>query len=327
MLVLAGHPDTMAALLPSGTSPAGWRRGHAVDAATAAVWEALGGGLVPWVLDVPVPPPAGGFWPRLVLLADAPTSPFDVLRGRLAHTVGTAGPLACLALSGHGFHGFRGREWLAAPGNLHLSTAVPLGLPASCAPALIMLPAVAVVDAVMAATRGAIRPGIKWVSDVLVDEGKIAGMLTATQVRGSNIDLAVIGIGLNVTTVTDVVPTPFVAAAGCLRQHAGGADLTPGDMLWHLLAALATQVTRLRAEGPEPLWRDYRRASIVIGRRVRVWDEGAAEGADPARWPPPRGAGLVVDIDRNLGLSLHGRREPIGNGRLAFEEVCQAFGV
>jgi len=262
-----------------------------------------------------------------MILADTPTSPFDTLRGRLAHLVGDSGPVACVALAGHGFHGFRGREWVAAPGNLHLSVALPLGLPASVAPALVMLPAVAVVDAVVAATRGAIRPGIKWISDVLVDERKVAGVLAATQVRGSDIDLAVLGIGLNVTTVPDLTPTPFVPSAGCLRQCAGGAGLGLGDVLREVLVALAVRVTRLRTEGPEPLAGDYTRASIVIGRRVRVWDEGTAADADPARWPPPRAAGLVVGVDRNLGLSLHGGHEPIGSGRLAFEEVCQAFGV
>ena len=217
---------------------------------------------------------------------------------------------------------------MAHPGNLHLSVAVPLDLPvAPNAAAMSMLPAVAVLDAIDAATRGCVRAGIKWVSDVLVDGGKVAGSLTATRVLGDALGTAVFGIGLNVSVAPDVVPTPFVPVAGCLRQHAGSTRVTQGDMLRHLLQALATRVTRLRDEGPAPLARDYRRASIVVGRRVRVWDDAATSDIDPARWPPPRAAGLVTDVGPDLRLTLQGRLEPIDSGRLAFEDACQAFGI
>jgi biotin-[acetyl-CoA-carboxylase] ligase BirA-like protein len=326
MLVLASEPAAVSGLLPPGTARADWRRADDADPDTSALWDALGGTCAPWVLALQVPSPLA-FWSRLAILIDAERSPFDALRGRLGSEVAAAGPVACLSLAGRALHGFHGREWVAAPGNLHLSVAFAPGLPASCLPALVMLPAVAVRDAVVAATDGAIRPGIKWVSDVLVDEGKIAGVLTATHVRGSDVDLAVLGIGLNVTTAPGIAPTPFVPSSGCLRQHEGGAEVTVGDMLWHVLTALANRLARLRAQGPETLVRDYVRASLVIGRRVRVWDERAAADADPVRWRPPRAAGLVVGIDTNLALSLHGTRDPVGNGRLAFEEDCRAFGV
>jgi biotin-(acetyl-CoA carboxylase) ligase len=190
-----------------------------------------------------------------------------------------------------------------------------------------MLPAVATVDAIDAATRGSVRAGIKWVGDVLVDGRKVAGSLTATRVLRGEIDTAVFGVGLNVSVVPDVPPTPFVPVAGCLRQHPGGTHLTLGGVLRQVLHALETRVTRLRAEGPAPLASDYRRASIVVGRRVRIWDDAVTSDTDPAGWPAPLAAGLIIDVGSDLRLTLQGRREPIDRGRLAFEDACARFGI
>jgi hypothetical protein len=60
---------------------------------------------------------------------------------------------------------------------------------------------------------------------------------------------------------------------------------------------------------------------------VRVWDDAATSDVDPARWPPPRAAGLITDVGPDLRLTLQGSPEPIDTGRLAFEDVCQAFGM
>lgn len=346
MRVFADQPATRGALFPRGTPAPGWRPAPGLDAVTGALWHELCGARTPpaatspagaWTLDEhdtrralagPVFAPAAAFWSRVVFLSDVPASPFDTLRGRLADLARDAGPTACVALAGRGLHGFRGRHWVVAPGNLHLSAALPLRLPAAVAgPALAMLPPVAVLDAIGAATSGALAAGVKWVSDVLVGEAKVAGCLSATHVRGGEVDLAVVGVGLNVATAPRIAPTPFVPATGCLQQYPGGAGLTLGDMTWHVLAALAARATRLVTEGPATLAHDYRRAALVVGRRVRIWDEGLDDERDPHGWPPARVAGLVVDIDRNLGLCLHGQADAVERGRLAFEESCQAFGL
>lgn len=326
MIVLTDAPAATDDVLPPSWRPVAWQRSGRRDAPARALWEVLGGGApARWT---EAPPAAEGFWSYLVVVRDAPASQFDVLGGQLADVVRDSGPVACLALEGRHFHGRRGRPWNAVAGNLHLSAAVPVRLPAAThSVSVTMVPAVAVVDAIARVTGGRVAAGIKWVNDILVDERKIAGVLAATHVLGDDIDLAVVGIGVNVAVAPAVPPTPFVPSVGFLRQGPGGEHVTLGAMLWAVLDALAARWDRLRAEGPAPLFTAYRRASLAIGRRVRIWTEDATDGHDMAAWPPPFAAGLVVDVGDDLAVSLHGRREPVRAGRLAFEEACEAFGL
>lgn len=324
MIVLSDRPEAMAGLIE--TPGAEWRRASTLDAPTWALWDALGSGMPAWWLDTTPVIGAGRPWSRLVLIEHAPHSQFDQLRGPLAGLVRDIGPVVCLALDGRGFHGQRGRPWRAAAGNLHLSAAVPVRWPvATHAAALSMLPAVAVVDAVTAATGGAVRPAIKWVNDIVVPAGKLAGVLTSTQVLGGDIDLVVMGIGLNVASEPLVDPTPFVPSVACLSHCPGGERVGLAAALWAMLDALARRLALLEARGPSPIWRDYVAASAVLGRRVRVWDESASENADVRMWPRPLAAGVVTDIGPDLTLALEGGRDRIERGRLALEEACQRF--
>jgi biotin-[acetyl-CoA-carboxylase] ligase BirA-like protein len=328
MIVLTDQPDAASPLVAPAPARGDWRPAPQLDAATSALWSVLGHGAPAWVLDAPAENQARTFWSRLLVVAHATASQYDLLRGELADVVHRAGPVACLALEGRNFHGQRGRPWMAAPGNLHLSVAIPVRLPvATYAASLSMLPAVTVVEAVRAATGGAVRPGIKWVNDIVVPAGKLAGVLTATQVLGGDIDLVVIGIGINVAAAPRVEPTPFVPAVACVSRCEGGERVTLPAVLWAVLDALAARLSVLDREGPSRTWHDYARSSIVTGQRVRVWDERLPEGADPRTWPAPLAAGRVAAIGPDLALTFDGRAERIDRGRLAFEDVCRTFGL
>jgi BirA family biotin operon repressor/biotin-[acetyl-CoA-carboxylase] ligase len=178
-----------------------------------------------------------------------------------------------------------------------------------------MLPAVAVVDAVRAASDGAFQPGIKWVNDILLAGRKVSGVLTATKCEGDRMDLAVLGVGLNVERTPDVEPTPFVPAVGCLRELPGGGTVTLPRAFRAVMEALEERYEALVSGGPEALFRAYRESSVVIGRPVRVWEEGAAEDA------PPFAEGVVRDIRPDLSLVLEGRPDPVSKGRLALTSV------
>jgi biotin-(acetyl-CoA carboxylase) ligase len=317
-------PDALAALLPSsGATPSA---AGPLAAHDRALWHALGGTTEPQ-RGVLSPGGPADFWSRLCVVADAPGSQFDVLRASFPAGIGSAAPVACLALTGRDFHGHRGRPWLAAVGNLHLSVAFVPGLAAhELLPALVMLPAVALVAAVSVATGGAVRPGIKWVNDVLWSGRKIGGVLTTTSTRGASALSAVLGIGLNVGCAPAVPPTPFVPEVGAL---AASIDPPPslGQLLWPLLAELARSIDQLQRQGPELLWQAYREASLVIGRDVRVYDESTGERDPATSWPEPLARGVVQDIAPDLGLRLVGQAEPTARGRLAFESACRRFGL
>ena len=327
-LILTDDPTETAHLLPPCCQGPTWSPQTSLAPHDRELSEALGAGATPWGLQpVGLDGPAR-FWSRLVAITDAPGSQFDLLRDRLHECVGQVGPLACVALGGRNFHGQRGRAWSAVRGNLHLSVAFSPELAAGrYGPSMTMLPAVAVIDALAAV--GATWPpaGIKWVNDILIDGRKVAGVITATRVMGDRLDLVVLGIGINVLVAPEVEPTPFVPGVCCLQGPVGAEPPDLGRVLWAVLDALALRIQALVTDGPPGLFAAYRERSLVLGRRVRIWEEGATDGRPPAAWPPATASGRVLDLGPDLRLRIEGRDEPVDRGRLAFEEACREVGL
>jgi BirA family biotin operon repressor/biotin-[acetyl-CoA-carboxylase] ligase len=319
MMASAGDPLLLADSRPAGDWALGARRWRPLEVcglgpADRELWRALAGDRPAWTAPLQVP----GIWQRLVIVDTAAESQFEVLQ-RLGGDLAGIGPVACLALTGREFRGLRDRSWEALRGNLHLSLALqPRTDVQRLGVGLSMLPAVAVVDAVLAASGGAIRPGIKWVNDLLLEERKVAGVLTATQVKGGQVEQAALGIGLNLERAPALPWTPFVPEAGCLRQHPAGASLSPWALLEALLSALDRRYRTLLDRGPGELLSEYRQGSVVLGRRVKIWDEGSAPPDPPAR------EGVARAIGEDLALFLEGQPQPVTRGRLALARALQS---
>ena len=322
MLVLSDCPERLADL--ARVEDGSEARVESLRPGDQALWRALGSGNRLWAGTARDPGPPG-FWSRAVIVAEAPSSQFDTLRVSLADGLELAGPTACVALAGRGFHGQRDRPWLSAPGNLHLCAAFPaLGLAARDARSLPMLPAVAVVDAVRALTGGALRTGIKWVNDVLVGERKIGGVLTATEIRGDRVDAVLLGVGLNVAAAPPVPPTPFVPSVGCLA--AAGVLTTWAEAAAFVLAALGRRANEVLRDGPAGLLDAYRDASLVIGREVCVFADSEPGETPVGTQPTPVLRGTVRGIAPDLSLILEEVETPVASGRLAFAEHCHGLG-
>lgn len=321
MLILCDQRATADVVLPPHAPPLAPLDTDALAPAVGAIWQGLGGGPRSWACPVPPDSVPGPSWPLLAIRTHAPASQLDLLHGPLAGHVHAAGPVACLALDGDGFHGHHGRTWAAVPGNLHLSVALPTRWPAATAGAsLSMLPAVAVCDAIADASGGRVQPAIKWVNDILTAGGKVAGVLTRTRVMGDAIDLVAFGIGVNLAVAPLVTPTPFVPATACLRRCPGGDTLTLGTLACAVLAALASRLDEWHRDGPVALHRAYCDRSVVIGRHVGVWDDRATDGVASERWPAPIATGVVTAIGQDLSLSIAGHRAPVDHGRLVLAE-------
>src|SRR5690606_3564357 len=85
---------------------------------------------------------------------------------------------------------------------------------------LVMLPAVAAVEAIEALSDSRLTPRIKWTNDVLIDGRKAAGVLTQTQVVGDAVKRVIFGIGMNLDR------EPTLSAPGTSTP---GTQSTPGD--------------------------------------------------------------------------------------------------
>jgi BirA family biotin operon repressor/biotin-[acetyl-CoA-carboxylase] ligase len=94
-----------------------------------------------------------------------------------------------------GGRGRRGRRWASPVGNLYCSTILRPECSAARAAELGFVAALAVADLVPAGR--AVR--VKWPNDVLVDGGKVAGILPESSIgQDGAVEHVVLGIGLNV---------------------------------------------------------------------------------------------------------------------------------
>ncbi len=154
------------------------------------------------------------------------------------------------------------RVWLSPGGSVSLS--IVLYPDMAYLPSLIMVASLAVVHTIKAVTG--LRAQIKWPNDVLVNGKKVCGILIESGVRGSSVDYAIIGIGINVnlkaSDFTDILP-----AATSLSDELGR-DVSRLELLRRLLAEVENFYLSLPVG--ESVYREWRDSLITLGRQVRV---------------------------------------------------------
>jgi BirA family biotin operon repressor/biotin-[acetyl-CoA-carboxylase] ligase len=175
-----------------------------------------------------------------------------------------AGPAWILARSQTAARGRRGRAWAMPAGNFAATLVLfPPGGPAEAA--LRSFTAALALDAALCELTG--RPelfALKWPNDVLLQGGKLAGILLETLPRGG---LAV-GIGVNLAAA----PVPADLEPQALRPvalaPATGLVLTPEDLMTPLAAAFARLEKRLRTEGFAPVRAAWLARAARLGQQV-----------------------------------------------------------
>jgi BirA family transcriptional regulator, biotin operon repressor / biotin---[acetyl-CoA-carboxylase] ligase len=164
--------------------------------------------------------------------------------------------------AGRGRHG---RQWVAPP-RAQIALSVGVGAASVLRSGWGWLPlatGVAVVDALGAV--GGVDAGLKWPNDVLVGDGKLAGILAEV---AEPAPVIVVGLGLNVTMTAEEAPDP--AATSLLML---GSPATDRNVLTaRILRELAGRIEQWRvAGGADPaLVADYQRYSLTLGYRVRA---------------------------------------------------------
>lgn len=157
-----------------------------------------------------------------------------------------------------GGRGRRGRVWASPPGNLYCSTVLRPRCAAARAAELGFVSGLAVADLV---TDGR-QVRLKWPNDVLVDGGKVAGILPESSVGpGGQVEHVVLGIGINVAFAPNL---PDMRYAGAIL---GG---TVEAALKGLAKALAHWLTVWRREGFEAVRESWLAKAGPIGQPVDV---------------------------------------------------------
>ena len=198
-----------------------------------------------------------------------------------------AGPEWILALEQTSGRGRRGRAWVNPAGNF----AATLVLHPTETPDVVALrsfvASLALYDAFAAVTG---RPGglsLKWPNDVLLNGGKVAGILLESVGMARDIRHIGIGIGVNLKQA----PVPDEVEAGALRPVSllseTGVDVTPEEFLDVLAPAYAHHEAQFRIYGFAPireLWlaRAARLGEVITARSMREEVTGTFETVDEA---------------------------------------------
>lgn len=157
-----------------------------------------------------------------------------------------------------GGRGRRGRRWASPVGNLYSSTILRPDCPAQRATELGFVATLAVADIVPPSR--AVR--VKWPNDVLVDGGKVAGILPESAIgQDGKTEHVVVGIGVNVGFAPHLPEMRYPAAM------LGG---TVERALEKLMAALAMRLAQWRQNGFETIRADWLAKAGPIGLDVDV---------------------------------------------------------
>jgi BirA family transcriptional regulator, biotin operon repressor / biotin---[acetyl-CoA-carboxylase] ligase len=137
----------------------------------------------------------------------------------------------------------------------------------------------AVIDAVAHVTG--ITAGLKWPNDVLVGDGKLAGILAEvakSTTRNTTRSTIVVGIGLNVTLRPEEIGQPDAVSLVDLGVDEPDRTVLAGQ----LLSDLGHRINQWRSLDPA-LKADYRAHSLTIGSLVRAVLPGHQEVTGTAR--------------------------------------------
>lgn len=159
-----------------------------------------------------------------------------------------------------------GNSWVAPSGDgLLLSLLLSPRLAPSDAARITLAVGVALSELVAQLAPERVR--IKWPNDLLLDGKKLAGILVEAQTRGEGLSSLVIGVGLNVSTVTfpealDHHATSLVAS--------GLVEPERNDLIVEVTAALLEAALRFEHEGLAPFLEILRERDALLGEEVTV---------------------------------------------------------
>ncbi|WP_282021420.1 biotin--[acetyl-CoA-carboxylase] ligase [Ruegeria faecimaris] len=195
------------------------------------------------------------------------------------------GPVWILAHRQTQARGRRGRVWTNPEGSLAATLLMrPAGRPEQAA-LRSFVAALALFDACVAVTGRISGLSLKWPNDVLLNGGKLAGILLESTGQGRDVSHLAIGIGVNLAQA----PAADKVEPGALRPVSllseTGADVTTEDFLTELASAYARFEAQFVTYGFEPIraaWlsRAAKLGEVITARTVTTETVGTFETVD-----------------------------------------------
>ena len=163
--------------------------------------------------------------------------------------------------------GRRQRIWFSPKGSIALSVILYPRL--DSLPSLIMLASLAVVRSIETVTS--LKPRIKWPNDVLVNGRKVCGILVESEVRGSKVGYAVVGVGVNVNLEASNLPAMLPGATSLSDEL--GRDVSLPGLVRRLLVEVEGLYLALESGGS--IYEGWRDSLVTLGKEVSVESDGS----------------------------------------------------
>ena len=198
---------------------------------------------------------------------------------------GFGGPAWVLGLEQTAGRGRRARAWASPRGNFHGSLVMQPSEPAGVVALRSFAAALALREALVAATGLATAFRLKWPNDVLLNGGKVAGILLESTGAGGGAAHLAIGIGVNLIAFPDQADLPPEAMAAVSVLVETGVRITPEAFLDLLAPCYAGWEARFLAEGFAPLRAEWLQHAAKLGETIfartgSVTREGVFETID-----------------------------------------------
>ena len=178
------------------------------------------------------------------------------------------GPEWVLALEQTAGHGRRGRAWSSPNGNFFASLVMRPEGPPSASALRSFVAALALRDAFVVATGRAEAFKLKWPNDVLLNGGKVAGILLESVGAGQGVTHLIIGIGVNLVAApgADQVEQGAVPPVSLLSET--GIRITPEEFLDILATAYARLEAQFTTYGFAPIRTAWLRDAARLGETI-----------------------------------------------------------
>nr|WP_275116101.1 biotin--[acetyl-CoA-carboxylase] ligase [Aliiroseovarius subalbicans] len=195
------------------------------------------------------------------------------------------GPEWILALEQTAGRGRRGRAWINPPGNFTATLVMRPAEPPQQVALRSFVASLALFDAFVAATGRTEPFALKWPNDVLLNGGKVAGILLESAGAGQGVSHIAIGIGVNLVASPrpDQVEPGAVTPVNLMDEV--GVRVTPEDFLDLLAPAYARWEAAFTTYGFAPVrkaWlaRAARLGEVITARTALADTEGRFDTVD-----------------------------------------------
>ena len=245
-------------------------------------------------------------WHSLIHTKHSVVSQFDSLHNFVKIGLDIPDGILCHADSGQNFHGQENRIWEAKEGNIHLSVFLrPEISSEKMNSKFLTMGVTSVIESIDSLPGLKGKSMIKWPNDIYIENSKVGGILTRCFTTKNMMRAVVLGIGLNVETVPEILGDKFSPKAGCLKDYSESVDIK--TVFHELLDSLYTQYQLVKNNRIQKLYKMYMTRSLLIGQNIAVYTEDENT---------PKFIGKVIGLGNDLELIFENNIAPIRNGRI-----------